>query len=386
MHDPANPVAAATHADPYPYYARRVAGLPFAWDAEVSAWVAASADAARAVLASPLCRVRPPAEPVPAALAANAAGEVFGRLARMSDGDAHRARRSAAVSAVQAIDLSAAADEAARWTRALWHERGGWRGDVGFRLPVLTLASLLCVPDDRLAETATCTTAFVRGIGPGADAATVTRGADGAARLARILAHPRVRASAPMRALVGALAAAGEADAGGADTCTVEANAIGLMMQAHDATGGLLGNAIIALADHPDVCDEVRARPDLLPALLREVLRYDPPVQNTRRWAAADGEVAGRNVRAGDAILILLAAANRDPALNPEPHRFDPHRAGRRSLTLGHAAHACPGGTLAETIAAAALRTLLALGAGFAAMAEGRRYLPSANGRIPLFS
>jgi hypothetical protein len=59
MTEPANAVAAATHPDPYPFYAQLVEARPFGWDAALNAWVAASADAVEAVLASPVCRVRP---------------------------------------------------------------------------------------------------------------------------------------------------------------------------------------------------------------------------------------------------------------------------------------------------------------------------------------
>src|SRR5260370_23240595 len=88
--DPTDPIAAVTHRDPYPYYARLVAERPLYHDRDLGLWVASSAEMVNAVLASELCRVRPPAEPVPRALAGTAAGEVFRRLVRMNDGDGHQ--------------------------------------------------------------------------------------------------------------------------------------------------------------------------------------------------------------------------------------------------------------------------------------------------------
>lgn len=135
------------------------------------------------------------------------------------------------------------------------------------------------------------------------------------------------------------------------------------------------------LARHPEVRDQA-----LSPGFLPEVLRYDPPVQNTRRFVIRDGFVAGRAVKEGDAILVVLAAANRDPAANPSPDRFDIFREDRRLFTFGLGPHACPGETLATTIAKAGLERLLRPGLDFERLAGNMIYQPSANGRIPLFA
>src|SRR5688572_5216677 len=92
---PRDPVAAVTHLDPYPYYAELVGRSPVHRDDRIGMWVVASAEAVGAVLASEICRVRPPAEPVPRALVGAPAGEVFRHLVRMNDGAAHRALRPA---------------------------------------------------------------------------------------------------------------------------------------------------------------------------------------------------------------------------------------------------------------------------------------------------
>jgi len=86
---PSTPLAAVTHADPYPYYASLVAQRPFYRDDALGLWVASSAAAVRSVMTSDQCRVRPPAEPVPKALVGSPAGEIFGQLARMNDGANH---------------------------------------------------------------------------------------------------------------------------------------------------------------------------------------------------------------------------------------------------------------------------------------------------------
>jgi cytochrome P450 len=94
-------------------------------------------------------------------------------------------------------------------------------------------------------------------------------------------------------------------------------------------------------------------------------------------------------MKAGDAILIILAAANRDPAANPDPERFDVFRNERRIFTFGVGAHACPGEALATTIAKAGVERLIAsninCGIDFERLAEKMIYRASANARIPIF-
>src|SRR5260370_11177793 len=92
---PADPIAAVTHPDPYPYYRALVARAPLYRDETLSLWVAASAHAVTAALTSPLGRVRAAAEPVPAALVASPAADVFARLARMTDGPGHATMKRA---------------------------------------------------------------------------------------------------------------------------------------------------------------------------------------------------------------------------------------------------------------------------------------------------
>ena len=138
------------------------------------------------------------------------------------------------------------------------------------------------------------------------------------------------------------------------------------------------------MATLPDVLQRLRATPAILGDFLAEVLRYDSPVQNTRRFLAEDGVVAGQAMKRGDAILVLLAAANRDPAANADPHRFDETRHDRRIFTFGAGVHACPGALLATTIASAGVAELLGRGVDPARLDPHPAYRPSANVRIPL--
>jgi cytochrome P450 len=87
----------------------------------------------------------------------------------------------------------------------------------------------------------------------------------------------------------------------------------------------------------------------------------------------------------GDLVVVLLAAANRDPLANARPHDFDARRPDRRLFTFGMGAHACPGEMLAVGIAAAGVSALLAAGLDPAALPPRLTNRPSGNTRIPLF-
>jgi cytochrome P450 len=86
-----------------------------------------------------------------------------------------------------------------------------------------------------------------------------------------------------------------------------------------------------------------------------------------------------------DQILVVLAAANRDPARYARPHDFDPDRADGGNVTFGAVRHACPGNAIAVWIATAGIQALMARGIDFDALRMPPRYRPSVNARIPIF-
>lgn len=165
----------------------------------------------------------------------------------------------------------------------------------------------------------------------------------------------------------------------------VLANAIGFLFQAYDATAGLIGNTPVKLARQPVLLERVRNEPGLLSAAIEEVLRLDPPIQNTRRFVVADLQVAGQAMRAGEAILVLLAAANRDPALDADPDVLQPERLDRRHFAFGAGVHACPGEHLASGIAEAGVARVLDTGVDLQGLLETMTYRASLNARIPVF-
>jgi cytochrome P450 len=152
------------------------------------------------------------------------------------------------------------------------------------------------------------------------------------------------------------------AESGSAETYLneTELQAIaGLVLAAgFETTVNLLGNGIRMLLDTPEHLDTLRQRPELWPNAVEEILRLDSPVQLTARVARRDVEVAGRQVKRGDLVVVYLAAANRDPSVFPDSHRFDIERpnAGRH-LAFSGGRHFCLGAALARAEGEVGLRT-----------------------------
>ncbi|MDF3298630.1 cytochrome P450 family protein [Streptomyces tropicalis] len=133
-----------------------------------------------------------------------------------------------------------------------------------------------------------------------------------------------------------------------------------LLVAGHETTVNLIGNGVHDLLAHPDQLAAVRADAELIDDAVEEMLRYDGPVETaTFRFAAEPMEIAGAFVDKGEAVVVALAAADRDPGRYPDPDRFDIGRESRGHLAFGHGIHFCLGAPLARLEARTAIRTLL---------------------------
>lgn len=121
-----------------------------------------------------------------------------------------------------------------------------------------------------------------------------------------------------------------------------------ILFGGHGTTTDLIGNGLIALLRNPDQLDVLRRDPNAISAAVEEILRYDGPVLFHLRIAAEDVRVRGKDIKRGDAVMLVLGAANRDPSVFADANAFDVRRADNRHLAFGHGVHFCLGASLAR--------------------------------------
>jgi cytochrome P450 len=132
-----------------------------------------------------------------------------------------------------------------------------------------------------------------------------------------------------------------------------------LLVAGNETTTNLIGNAILCFDEHPEVMEQLRAEPELLPGAIEEVLRYRSPVQFMYRRVAADVTIRDSQLRAGQMVLAWIGSANRDEAQFPDPDSFDIRRTPNRHIAFGHGIHFCLGAPLARLEAKIVLTLLL---------------------------
>jgi cytochrome P450 len=137
------------------------------------------------------------------------------------------------------------------------------------------------------------------------------------------------------------------------------ANALFLMTAGHETATNMLSNGILALLRHPDQLELLRDEPAMFGTAIEEMLRYDGPVQIAARIADRDRELRGLALNQGDAVIVMLGAANRDPDVFADPDTFDITRSPNPHVAFSHGMHFCLGATLARAEAHILLSRLL---------------------------
>lgn len=122
-----------------------------------------------------------------------------------------------------------------------------------------------------------------------------------------------------------------------------------LVVAGNETTRQAIASGLLTFARHPDQWDALRAEPELLPSAVEEVLRIAHPVWHFRRTATRATELRGQRISEGDKVVVWFAAANHDPDVFPDPHRFDIRREPNEHATFGRVGpHFCLGAHLAR--------------------------------------
>ncbi len=128
----------------------------------------------------------------------------------------------------------------------------------------------------------------------------------------------------------------------------VIANSIVTMLGGMETTTTLIANGVLTLLRHPNQLAKLESDQSLIPSAVEEMLRFESPSQITARIAPRDLELGGQKILKGQAVMAVMAAANRDPQRFPEPDCFDITRRDNRHVAFGYAAHFCFGAPLAR--------------------------------------
>lgn len=216
-------------------------------------------------------------------------------------------------------------------------------------LPVIVIARLLGVPEERAPDLLRWSNAMVAMYQARRDRAVEDAAAAAAADFTDFLtAHVADRRASPRDDLITDLIRA-EADGERLSTEELIATCILLLNAGHEATVHTIGNGVAGLLTRPlplplpDLLD-----PGHIDGTVEEILRHDPPLHMFTRYALEEVEVCGHRFARGDRVALLLAAANRDPAAWPDPDRFDPLRPVRTNASFGGGLHFCLGAPLAR--------------------------------------
>jgi len=234
---------------------------------------------------------------------------------------------------------------------------------IAHPLPAVLLGDLMGVPSADIDQFRTWSAAIGRGLDPDMVLTREQVGARQGAReqfnrfFAEIAAERRNR---PTGDFLSDLVAVTDGDSGLTEielvtTCTL------IMSAGYALTVHLIGNGMLALLRNPAQRDWLRAHPDQIAGAIEELLRYDPPAQMLSRLVLADTELEGAPVTSGEILLLIAAAANRDPRVYAAPDQLDLSRTSERNLGFGHGIHFCLGAPLARLAAQVAIGALATL-------------------------
>jgi len=259
--------------------------------------------------------------------------------------------------------------------------RMDFMGDVADSLPVIVVAEVLGLPPDNRQAFKRLGEDIGAALDPLVSPDAFEQAQDSAAEMYQyfrtIFAERRLR---PRADLISALLAA-EQRGDVRSEYELFANCALLLGAGHQTTTNFLGNAVLALAQHPDERRRLADDPALIATAIEEFLRYDSPVQMTARMAKEPYRINEKDHRHNDFVVLLIGAANRDPAAFLTPHRLDVRRRENRHLAFSFGPHACVGALLARLQGDIVISTLLRRFPHFRAESEAPDWRPMVMSR-----
>lgn len=340
-------------ADPYPFYETRRRDGDVVWDNVAQGWLMLGYEAARTVLGGSGWTSDPLANPVARASMTMMAPEFAKASMLFTDGADHDRLRGAVRDAFTRSTIAGLTEgvetiAAEVIAQAPAGEPFDFMSQIALPLPIAVVGEWLDLDPGHAASLRELSPSIIRMLGTLADPVEVAEGFGAAAALmAEFLPLAADRRAHPGDDLFSFIAT--DPDLSLDD---VVVTAILIAVAGHETTANLLGAGLIRLVnERVDAVDG---------AVITELLRLDGPVQSTVRTATENHRLAGADIAAGDSVVVVVAAANRDPSVFDEPDHFRLGRTGPAPLAFGYGAHYCLGSALAQLELAVALREVLA--------------------------
>jgi hypothetical protein len=248
--------------------------------------------------------------------------------------------------------------------------------DLGMPLPIIVIAELLGVPLEERANLKRWSDKLVtfldgtireKGLAEAAKACLEMR-----AYMDGVFAERRER---PRDDLISRLIAAREVEDRLSDD-ELFGTVVLILAAGHETTTNLIGNGLYTLLRHPGELARLRARPELIGSAVEELLRFEGPVALTSRNPVRDYVLDGRTIAKDDELSLVLASANRDPAVFADPDRLDLSRGENRHLSFGFGAHFCLGASLARLEGQIALGSIVSRFPGLKLASESVEWKP----------
>lgn len=354
-------------ADPYPLYRRLRESDPVAWDPFLHAWVVTNYAGVLTVLHK-FSADRTPTPDQLTAMGLNSlqpVAEVMVRQMLFMDAPAHTRLRGLCSSAFTSrrVDhlrphIQEIADNLI--DKVFPQGRMDVIADFAAPLPAIVTAELLGVPTADHLQLKSWSADFAEMLGNFQHnpdrVSRVLRAVDEMTRYFRAAIRDQERH--PRNGLVQLLVNASE-DGSRLSEDEVIANVIVTMVGGQETTTNLIGNGLLTLIRNPAALAQLRDDPSIIESAVEELLRYESPSQHTARLAPDDLVLGEKRIKKRDAVMAVMAAANRDPARFPDPDRLDLTRRDNRHVAFGWAAHFCFGAPLARIEGQVAFATLL---------------------------